>query len=64
MKITEEICRQVRKLLADKKLDEIQFSVRIVEQITPDQRTGKKTLIIKKMEDKRNDKNEHYREAI
>ncbi len=64
VKITEEICRQVRKLLADKKLDEIQFSVRIVEQITPDQRTGKKTLIIKKMEDKRNDKNEHYREAI
>ena len=53
-----------RSLLADKKLDEIQFSVRFVEQIAPDQHTGKKALIIKRTEDKRNDEDEHYREAI
>ena len=42
VKIKGEICRQVRKLLADKNLDEIQFSVRFAEQITPDLHTGKK----------------------
>ena len=64
VKVTEEIYRQVRKLLADKELEEIQFSIRFVKQILPDKHTGKKPLIIKKMEDKRNDKNEHYRKAI
>lgn len=64
VKVTEEIYRQVRKLLADKELEEIQFSIRFVEQIIPDKHTGKKALIIKKMEEKRNDKNEHYRKAI
>ena len=64
VKVTEEIYRQVRKLLADKELEEIQFSIRFVEQIIPDKHTGKKPLIIKKMEVKRNDKNEHYRKAI
>ena len=64
VKVTEEIYRQVRKLLADKELEEIQFSIRYVEQITPDKHTGKKALIIKKMEEKRNDKNEHYRKAV
>lgn len=62
--VTGEILRQVRKLLADKNLEEIQFSVRFVEQIAPDHHTGKKALIIKRMEDKRNDEDEHYREAI
>mgnify|MGYP002511431887 FL=1 len=52
VKIKGEICRQVRKLLADKNLDEIQFSVRFVGQIAPDLHTGKKPLIIK-MEDKK-----------
>lgn len=52
VKIKGEICRQVRKLLADKNLNEIQFSVRFAEQITPDLHTGKKPLIIK-MEDKK-----------
>lgn len=62
--VTGEILRQVRKLLADKNLDEIQFSVRFVGQITPEQHTGKKPLIISRMEDKKNDKDKHYRKAI
>ncbi len=62
--VTEEILRQVRKLLADKNLEEIQFSVRFVGQITPDQHTGKKPLIIRRMENKKNDKDKHYRKAI
>lgn len=64
VKVTEEIRRQVRKLLADKELEEIQFSIRFVGQITPDQHTGKKSLIIKWMEDKGNDKDNYYRKAI
>ena len=64
VKVTEEIYRQVRKLLADKELEEIQFSVRFVEQIISDKHTGKKPLIIKKMEDKKNDKNKHYWKAV
>ncbi|MBD5519584.1 MAG: phenylacetate--CoA ligase family protein [Lachnospiraceae bacterium] len=62
--VTEEIYRHVRKLLSDKDLEEIQFSIRFVEQIIPDKHTGKKPLIIKMMEDKEDDKNKHYREAI
>ena len=34
------------------------------EQITPDQHTGKKPLIIRRTEDKKNDKNKYYRKAI
>lgn len=64
VQVTEEIRRQVRKLLADKELGEIQFSIRFVEHITPDQHTGKKSLIIKWMEDKENDKDNYYRKAI
>lgn len=41
VRVTGEILRQVRKLLADKNLEEIQFSVRFVGQITPNQHTGK-----------------------
>ena len=62
--MTEELYGQVRKLLADKELEEIQFSIRFVEQIIPDKHTGKKPLIITMMEDIRSDKNEHYRKAI
>ncbi len=64
VRVTGELLRQVRKLLADKNLEEIQFSVRFVGQITPDQHTGKKPLIIRRMEDKKNDKDKHYRKAI
>lgn len=64
VKVTEELYGQVRKLLADKELEEIQFSIRLVEQIIPDKHTGKKPLIITMMEDIRSDKNEHYRKAI
>ena len=64
VRVTEDICRQVRKLLADKDLEEIQFSIRIVEQIIPDKQTGKKQLIIKKMEDEEDDKDKYYRKAI
>lgn len=64
VRVTGEILRQVRKLLADKNLEEIQFSVRFVDQIAPDQHTGKKPLIIRRMEDMKNDKDKHYRKAI
>ena len=64
VRVTGEILRQVRKLLEDKNLEEIQFSVRFVDQITPDQHTGKKPLIIRRMEDMKNDKDKHYRKAI
>lgn len=63
VKVTEEIHRQVRKVLADKELEEIQFSIRFVAHIIPDQQTGKKPLIIK-VEDNENDKDKYYRKAI
>lgn len=40
----EMLCR-MRKILAEKKLDYVQFYVNFVERILPDVRTGKKTLI-------------------
>lgn len=40
-KVTREIYGQIRKLLTDKNLEEIQFSIRFVEQIIPDEQTGK-----------------------
>lgn len=50
MRVEENVQKQIGKLLADKNIEGIRFSVRFVEQITPDQNTGKKPLIIKKME--------------
>ena len=50
-KIKEEIQLQMQNILAENGLDEIEFSVRFVEQIMPDPSTGKKRLTIK-MEDR------------
>lgn len=45
--IRQEMLRQMRKILTEKKLDYVQFYVNFVEKILPDIRTGKKPLILK-----------------
>lgn len=45
--IRKEMLCQMRKILAEKKLDYVQFYVNFVERILPDARTGKKPLIIR-----------------
>lgn len=63
-KVAGELRRQVQKLLTDKGLNEVRFAVRFVEQIMPNAHTGKKSLIIKCMEEKEHDEDNNYREAI
>lgn len=63
-KVAGELRRQVQKLLSDKDLNEIRFAVRFVEQIMPNAHTGKKSLVIKWMEDEEHDEDNDYREAI
>lgn len=46
-KIRSEVLAQMRRILAEKKLDYVQFHVRFVDEILPDMQTGKKRLIIK-----------------
>lgn len=46
--IRSEMLREMRKILAEKHLDYVRFSVNFVDEIRPDPKTGKKTLIIKK----------------
>lgn len=47
---TEDICielrRQLRKILLDKGLDYVQFSIHTVHEIRPDSLTGKKRLVV------------------
>ena len=43
--IRQEMLLRMRKILAEKKLDYVQFYVNFVEEILPDIRTGKKPLI-------------------
>ena len=43
--IRQEMLLRMRKILAEKRLDYVQFYVNFVEEILPDIRTGKKTLI-------------------
>ena len=38
--------RQMRGILEEKGLDYVRFSVRFVDQISPDPQTGKKKLIL------------------
>lgn len=45
--IRQEMLLRMRKILAEKRLDYVQFYVNFVEEILPDIRTGKKTLILK-----------------
>ncbi len=45
--IRQEMLLRMRKILAEKKLDYVQFYVNFVEEILPDIRTGKKPLILK-----------------
>jgi phenylacetate-CoA ligase len=44
--IQKEILTQMKMILADKKLDFVQFYVRFVDEIRPDPKTGKKRLIV------------------
>lgn len=62
--VREKIGGQIGRLLAEKELENVSFSVRFVEQIAPDAQTGKKPLIIKIMEDDENDENNYYGKAI
>lgn len=62
--VREKIGGQIGRLLAEKELENVSFSVRFVEQIAPDAKTGKKPLIIKIMEDMENDENNYYGKAI
>ena len=43
----QEMLLRMRKILAEKRLDYVQFYVNFVEEILPDIRTGKKPLILK-----------------
>ena len=43
--IRQEMLRQMRKILKEKKLEYVQFYVNFVDMILPDKRTGKKPLI-------------------
>lgn len=52
-KIRFEMLRQMKEILREKHLEYIQFYVRFVEEILPDQRTGKKPLIVKNINDGR-----------
>ena len=45
--IRQEMLRQMRKILKEKKLGYVQFYVNFVDMILPDKRTGKKPLILK-----------------
>ena len=44
--IRGEMMRQMRQILKEKHLDYVRFSIRFVEEIRPDGRTGKKRLIV------------------
>ena len=46
-RIRQEMLLRMRKILAEKRLDYVQFYVNFVEEILPDIRTGKKPLILK-----------------
>lgn len=45
--IRQEMLRQMRKILKEKKLEYVQFYVNFVDMILPDKKTGKKPLILK-----------------
>mgnify|MGYP000079377935 FL=1 len=44
--IREEMMKQMALLLKEKSLEYVRFSIRFVGEIRPDQRTGKKRLIV------------------
>ena len=48
--IRTEMMGQMKKILAEKKLDYVQFYLNFVPEILPDPRTGKKPLILQKKE--------------
>ena len=52
--IQNEMFRQMKEILQEKRLDYVQFYIQFVEQILPDPQTGKKKLIISKYNEERN----------
>lgn len=44
--VRTEMLRQMRKILFEKQLDYVQFYVNFVDEILPDEKTGKKSLIL------------------
>lgn len=51
--IRAEMLKQMKAILAEKQLSYVQFYVRFVDEILPDPRTGKKSLIVKDLEKER-----------
>lgn len=49
-RIRTEILEQMKKILAEKRLSFVRFSVTFVEEISPEKATGKKRLIVKNAE--------------
>lgn len=48
--VMREISAMMRRILAEKHLEQVRFFIRFVEKIIPDPRTGKKRLIVKLQE--------------
>lgn len=46
LEIKAEMMRQMREILKEKRLEYVEFSIRFVEEIRPDRKTGKKRLIV------------------
>ncbi len=44
--IQEEMQKQMKQILVEKKLEYVRFGIKFVKEILPDKRTGKKKLII------------------
>ena len=44
--VKNEMKKLMKKILNEKKLDYVEFTIRFVEDILPDEKTGKKKLII------------------
>ena len=47
-KVTEKVQEWMGKILEEKRLTNLLFNIRIVDEILPDPRTGKKKLVITK----------------
>lgn len=52
-RIYSEMQRQMNKILIEKQLSYVQFKVQFVDEISPDPQTGKKRLIVSKVEKER-----------
>lgn len=61
--VRREMQSRMRKILCDKKMDYVQFYVNFVDKILPDERTGKKPLILSGESFTGKGEAEHYEES-